>query len=550
MIAIILFILLLIPLTAEAQTYETLQMIRPVASGAAGTGLHASNRVYRAYTGIEYNIHADARGGKWPYSYSLSNAPSGMTIEAGPCTVIGPTCTAGTITWTSPTGTASNIVVTVRDSLGTEVTGTWTVTSSTTIGADGFCFVDVNNAAGGRNGSLANPYNTLLEVYNSCGARSVLYLRSGTYATSVLRATCALGGDGADYGYICQWADGSDPLIWIGYPGETAVIDFGSTGSNDFELISTSSSIAWIDNLEIKNVGNIGFRFNIRNGYGSVVRRITAHDLNDGNEELNTAFFMWSSATSPDESYWDTVQNSTFTGIFGDGIGIADNGCALKTYGVKRAIVETSSFDNSAFPEAIVAIKSSTNQVTIRAMTCGATTGVATCIGGNMAKDTGQVNATSGEMYHNLLKSNTTGDTFGAITMVQNGVHPVGVFRIYRNTIIGQWLAKQYSVAYPIGPATFYDNVIVNGGGSGGSCPLRALCVLADGGPIDYTQWVDNGDNVLGANDGTIANATTGVLVGSSRTTYLGVAGFELLASTGGGGIGGRGSFGGTVRLQ
>lgn len=179
MLRLLLLFVCLLPMTAQAQSYETLQMLRPVAVGAAGTGLDAENRVYRAYTGIEYNIHADARGGKWPYTYSLSNAPAGMTIEAGPCTVIGPTCTAGTITWPSPTGTASNIVVTVTDALGTQVTGTWTVTSSTTIGADGFCFVDANNAAGGRNGSLANPYNSLLEVYNSCGARSILYLRGG-----------------------------------------------------------------------------------------------------------------------------------------------------------------------------------------------------------------------------------------------------------------------------------------------------------------------------------------------------------------------------------
>jgi hypothetical protein len=56
---------------------------------------------------------------------------------------------------------------------------------------------------------------------------------------------------------------------------------------------------------------------------------------------------------------------------------------------------------------------------------------------------------------------------------------------------------------------------------------------------------------VRGANDGAIANTTTGALVGSYRTTYLGVAGFELGAGNStpvviGGGL----RFTGSVRIQ
>jgi hypothetical protein len=528
MIWLILLILYL-PSAVWAQSYETMQMLRPVAVGAAGTGLDAENRVYRAYTGIEYNIHADARGGKWPYTYSLSNAPAGMTIEAGPCTTIGPTCTAGTITWPSPTGTASNIVVRVTDSLGSYVEGTWTVTSSTTIGADGFCFVDVNNAAGGRNGSLANPYNSLLEVYNSCGARSILYLRGGTYLPTVDLVSVCSDGSPAEYGCISTWSEASRPIIWIGYPGETAIIDFQSDGTNVAGLISTSGQNTWIDNLELTNIGNMAFRFNIRNGYGAVVRRITAHDLRDGNESNNSAFFMWTGAASPDQSYWDTVQNSTFTTVGGDGGGATDNSAMLKTYGIMRAVIETSSFDDSSFPEGVIALKSSSNMVTVRANTCGITTSVNSCVGGNMSMDTTDNNPTGGEIYHNLFKAaGTSADPpEGTLVMADGYVDQVDPFAVYRNTLIGRLAFVQNSISTTCGPYTFYDNVIVNGGGEGGSCPLRANCLIESGTP-NYSQWVDNGDNVMGANDGSIANSTTGELVGASRTTYLGVAGFEL----------------------
>jgi hypothetical protein len=360
-----------------------------------------------------------------------------------------------------------------------------------------------------------------------------------------------LGGDGAPYGYICTFAESARPIIWIGYPGETAILDYEATGSNDHDLISTSGQNTWIDNLTLQNVGNMGFRFNIRNSYGVVVRRITGIDIMDGNESMNTAFFMWSAAAYPDQSYFDTVQNSTFTGVAGDGTGGTDNGCHLKLYGIQNAVIETSTFDDSPFAEGVIAVKSSSSRITIRANTCGTSASVLACVGGNMARDTNDeaLSATGGEMYHNLLKSAGTGLNDGAITLVEAFTQDTSTFAIYRNTIIGQWLIKHYTGLPGSGPYTFYDNVIVNDGGTGGSCPLRADCVLSSG-SWDYGYWVDNGDNVMGANDGSIANATTGALVGSYRTTYLGVAGYELgSAATRVGATGGF-RFNGVVRIQ
>ena len=72
----------LLSASAKAQNNLAFQIARPVGFGAAGTGLDASNRVYRAYPGIAYQIHADAVGGHWPYTYTLSGAPAGMTLPS------------------------------------------------------------------------------------------------------------------------------------------------------------------------------------------------------------------------------------------------------------------------------------------------------------------------------------------------------------------------------------------------------------------------------------------------------------------------------------
>lgn len=51
----------------------------------AGTGdppIPATNRIFRAYPGIEYNIRAAVIGGVYPYYHELSGAPGRMTIDS------------------------------------------------------------------------------------------------------------------------------------------------------------------------------------------------------------------------------------------------------------------------------------------------------------------------------------------------------------------------------------------------------------------------------------------------------------------------------------
>ena len=539
MIAVVLFILLLIPLTAEAQSYDTLRMVRPIATGAAGTGLHASNRVYRAYQGIEYNIHADAHGGVWPYTYSLSNAPAGMTIEVGPCTTIGPTCTAGTISWPNPTSTASNIVVTIRDKVGTEVSGTWSVTVSTTIGTGGFCFIDAasgNDTTG--SGSLAAPYQTLSKAHTSCGATSILYLRAGTYS---------VGGGTASAPEDCRnryiWTEASQPAIWIGYPGETVTVNFLSTGSADGYCVKMSGQNMWFDNFRMDNVGSIGFQLDDRLEYGIVARRITGLDLLAGADSLNSAFFMWAKY-SAGYSYFDTVQNSTFSNI-------SLGAVALKVYTNIYGIYETSTYSDQAdstevqgSSDGMISLKVMARDYDVRGNTCTAT--VQVCVGGNMNRsDAPSLLQTRGHIRHNLMLGSDGDTNEGSLTLTAGKIITPLTTQVYRNTFVGGRVLFANAVTSD-GPYLFYNNVIVNAGGTGGSCPARLTCESV----TDYGVTTIGADNVQGANDGTIANATTGVLVGASRITYLGVAGFELLASAGSGGVGGRGSFGGTGRLQ
>jgi hypothetical protein len=489
--------------------------MRPVAIGTAGTGLDADNRIYRAYQGITYTIHADAVGGSWPYTYSLSNAPSGMTIEAGPCTTIGPTCTAGTITWVNPQATASNITVRITDKDGDYVEGTWSVTVSTTApGTDGFCFINASTGNDSGSGTLNSPWQTLAKAQASCGQSSILYLRGGTYATAGSYSN-PVEEDGGSAGYHHKIAFGETiaPVIWIGYPGETAIIDFGATGANEVEMFDFTGKNIWIDNLTIRNIGNIGWRLAITSRFGAVVRNITAEDLLDGYDGGNSAFFFWQGVSPP--SYYDTVQSSAFSGM-------STLSCAIKWYGSAWSLSETSTFEHTVGAEAVIALKNAMANFTVRANI--AESNVRTLMGGNLNTGSG------GEFYHNLSKGSGTSGGEGHVSFVASLINPPEEIWVYRNTFVGgRMYIKQNINSSNDGPYNFNDNVIVMAAGTGGSCPDRFTCHCEScPGGFQYSYLVVDADNVEGANDSSIADATTGELVGASRTTYLGIAGYEL----------------------
>ena len=539
-----LLLVLLVPSWAEA--YETLQMVRPIATGVAGTGLDSHNRVYRAYQGITYTIHADARGGHWPYTYRLSNAPTGMTISAGPCsgdTLV--TCTAGEITWTNPQATASDVVVTVRDADGNEVSGTWSVTVSITApGTDGFCFIDSalgNDTTG--SGTLASPWATLGKAKTDCGQYSILYLRTGTYTTPTVAADGNCGGGGRATWREDVTDSNRGPVIWIGYPSETVTVDWRSDGGTVTPCILLQGSNVWVENFRMDNVGSIGFQLGRNSQYGVVIRHITGVELLDAEDSDNSGYFMWPIQTDI-QSYFDTVQLSSFDNIHGDGAG-SDGGCALKVYSVEDGIFETTSFLNTgpanAFTEAMLALKNIIPHWTVRANYCDAN--VKTCIGGNMNNNDTGSNRTNGEVYHNLCLGSGATDIEGCLTLHRGADNAMGVVYVYRNTFLGKVVFEESDVsvsgspapsgAGAAGPYYFNDNVILNASNEGGGCPERIDC--RDNTPTlspDWTRLVMDADNVLGANDGTKANATTGVLVGTTRMASLGIAGYELASTT------------------
>lgn len=198
---LIIAICLLCATVAGAANY-TLEIIQPQPD------LTTINRFYKAYPGLLYEVNVAVIGGDYPFTYALTTAPSGMTINSS----------TGQISWSNPTASGSphTVAVQVTDATAHTDTVTWTVTVTTT----GFIFVN-STAGDGGDGTISSPFNTILDFYvskaNATYKDYFVYFRAGTYNFT--------GVDMTDGNFNVSY----HPAVYLAYPGETATIDF-STG--------------------------------------------------------------------------------------------------------------------------------------------------------------------------------------------------------------------------------------------------------------------------------------------------------------------------------
>lgn len=513
---------------ASAQTF-TLALLKPAAVGAAGTGLDADSYYFHAYPAMPYIRRAVVEGGTWPYTFALSNAPAGMTVEnAG----AGETCgiaqsgltpvSCGLITWANPDTTATNVELCVTDAVAAESCQTWTVT----VGTSGWIFADDTTDASGT-GTIADPYDTVADLHASSGANSRCVLRAGTYTLAGISVTNADNINGEER---IEWTQPNRCVTFLAYPGEAVTLDFEYAGDGCGSLTSptydcgqsvprirlTGDSIT-LDGFTVTNCMTQCFQFEARTSrFGVTVHDMTFDGTGPGINGGNSGFLMWvSTAGSP--SYWDSVTDSSF-----DNITHGSSNTALKLYGIRNSVIERNYFGAmnaiTGNDEAILAIKGDALvDMTVRGNDFADTH--ATSIGGNMASTP----AFTAEISYNRVRGSGTGPGEGALTLGVAEVTPLGAVAIFRNTFVGQVVVDNLGTGE--GPYAFDTNVIVNAGGTGGSCPQRVTC----GAVTDYGLIDVDASNLQGAAGDAIVDAA-GALTGSYRTTYLGTRGYELQA--------------------
>lgn len=459
-----------------------MELVLPRAVGTApasgNDAVTARNRIFKAYPGIEYNIRAVVVGGAYPYSYSLSNAPSGMTIDAN----------TGEISWPSPSGTTATPTITVRDAEGTQRSSPWTISVTTS----GFRFIDAVNGSSGGDGSAANPWRSITDLVNSSAAPGeIIYFRSGTYTAGTLpRVSVGSPWERVEFGERI-------PNIWIAYPGSTPTIDFGGASG---VLWRVHSDNLYMDGFTTRNSRVIGFQTG--GGRYNVFRRLKMQDHNLARVNLdgsNAAFIMTTSAysdsnTGGNSTTWGeylVIQDCEFTNAPVD--------MALKIYSQWKLLIEDNVFQRMNIG---TELKADMPQFTYRANKHYEVPG--NSIGGNMHSYT-----THGEILFNLVNV-PSGQS--AIDLNQDG--QAKRVDVYRNTFVGRVRVRNVDTAD--GPFSLYNNVIVN----------------SDPGTHIYTENISDGsritirDNLVGTSSTGIVDATSSLT--GTYTQYLGTRGYEV----------------------
>ena len=500
----------LAPTAAQAQTTAPPFFPLEITNiGPVGVNrMHSDNRIFRAYPGIEYNIRAAVVGGAFPYTYSLGNAPAGMTINAS----------TGTIIWPNPQADAPNVTLTVQDSAGATRSATWNIDVTTT----GFKFVDAVNGRNAANngcssscgaGTVANPWRTIGDLALNDSVSDITYFRNGTYNAVDAPASIKVNGGPWQHIAFSDRADSSAPgsVMWVAYPGESPRIDFGyRAGGSAGYMIRFNGVSAYVDGFEAVNAQFIGFQFG--GGRGPTFRRLRMHNLGPGGDGTNSAFIMTQSSY-PEVAYGLVIQDSHFYDVL---INDSDAAVTLKLYSVIKPLIEDTVQYNAM---KATELKADVRQFTVRNNTFYNLT--ATAIGGNMhgcvscGEGGSDMMTSGGEILFNNVRSGNP-----AILVNQDGqatrVH------VHRNTFRGR--VQVQSTDGSDGPFYFSNNVIVNSdSGTPSGSHIYHYNVTAPSRIVLANNLVgSSGDNIIDAN----GNLT------SAYSQHLGTRGFQRGAGT------------------
>lgn len=377
-------------------------------------GVVSTNRFYKAYPGLEYNVRIAAISGAYPYIHELMTAPSGMTINSN----------TGEIIWSNPTtvGSPHSISVKVTDQENSIQTVSWTITVATT----GIYFVDESVPDGG-DGSINNPWNDWDDFYlsqaDSTYDDAMIYFRSGTYIYPDISTSTA--------GSSNRLWLADHPSVYLAYPGETVIFN-GNRDVKPYHLYTQNMDDLYFDGITFTNAYGYGIEVN-GGADGTVVRRCIFEDFTTSGSASNQAGVCYRDNAV---KQFTVVQDSQFDN-FSDAKGIV-------AYGNDLTLFEDNIF--TSLDSDGVALKSANNRVTVRNNRFG--------LGFRSLNMYGQGFADNCEINYNLMQG-----TIQIGTYAGNGPGP-GLTYIYRNTVVGGFLFRY--IEADDGPIHTSNNIIIN----------------------------------------------------------------------------------------
>lgn len=431
---------LMLSAAAFAANYP-LELVSPRAAGSfpstdAGTpAMPSGHRIFFAYPGIPYNIRAVVIAGAYPYTFSLSNAPSGMTIDAS----------TGEINWPNPQANATP-TITVTDAEGTTRSSPWTIQVTTS----NFKFVDSVNGSNSNPGTLAAPWASLARVATGAAVGDIVYFRNGVYTQAGMPTEGDIPSDFNPAGNWRRVTIGDGKTRLLAYPGESPIYDGGYVAGqlqgNVLGIGCNGTYPSYIEGFTFRNMWHMGIQFFSGGCNYPVWRNLQFNGPAIAVDGANSAGIMATNSLE-DPTYYSAYQRVSQTN--------GDSGL-MKMYSHKKHLWEDCDIRNSSRgPDQ----KMHVPRFEIRRCTIVNTSELTQGgLFGNMQfGDSGVGETASGEIRFNYVdRRNVSGGW--ALSLNQNG--ELGNMFVYRNTLIG--VVRVNNAGNVLGPFRIYQNVIIN----------------------------------------------------------------------------------------
>lgn len=463
------FFYFLLSATALSANFP-LEIINIKPAGTGSPAIPSTNRIFRAYPGMEYNIRAAVIGGMYPFSYSLSNSPAGMTINSA----------TGEISWPNPQSNSGTITLSVTDAESTTVSTTWAITVS----VSGFVFVSTSYS-GTENGSITQPYSSLANMMSNeqSNPNAIIYFRAGSYTYP------------SGYSWINELGMS---LRWIGYPGETVNVD-----NADREIVSSGE--VYVDSINFSNMTNSGVTLYGLTNY-QTVRRCVFDDMISSTSVNNNQGMLKAMCSESGHGTGTVIQDNEFKNFQGtSAIG--------SLYHMRKFLIENN-YIHSALGQVGGPVhnglspKAETEYFTVRGNKFIMENGW--LVGHNNSAMQGTI-----EFCFNLF-ANTSGSRSG-IMMNWNLGQDSTYF--YRNTLVGDLVIR----TCPSGPYTITNNVISNPNTSWGEGSIDNFITYNNS-----SSCFTSSNNLTGTNASSLVDSADNYKLVPAQSSYVGTRGWQL----------------------
>jgi|TARA_B110000908_G_scaffold112398_1_gene131804 hypothetical protein len=255
----------------------------------------------KAYPALNYETRIGVIGGRYPYDFSITTGPSGLTVDPR----------TGVVSWSVPITGSYSVSILIVDSSSKQISYDYVLNVTT----NGFYFVSPSGLAA-NNGSIGSPWPGISHAVSNTNSSDVVYLRGGDYSANNISI------------------NSGSASMWLAYPSEAPRLNVAGT---PITVTAQSGEFTLFSGLDVFNCGNRCFFLEQSRNVTFYKNRL--RDLNSSCAGCNPSFLYFSGHnTSAARHDMIKVMNNTFSELSANSASETDG--AVVAFDVHNSLFE------------------------------------------------------------------------------------------------------------------------------------------------------------------------------------------------------------------